>query len=106
MCSNAKRLFRLALGPVLMLLSAVALAARRRGSEPGQYVTWCDRSGRADLRLAHDHPRYLRRIGIGVFGVMFYSIITPQVQGRDEPATFHESTKVEIALDRRALPSS
>ena len=36
-------------------------------------------------------------IGIGVFGVMFYSIIYHRKSKGVTPATFHESTKVEIA---------
>nr|WP_229801931.1 cytochrome c oxidase subunit II [Halioglobus japonicus] len=36
-------------------------------------------------------------IGIGVFGVMFYSIYAHRKSRGHEPATFHESTKVEIA---------
>jgi cytochrome c oxidase subunit 2 len=36
-------------------------------------------------------------IGVGVFGVMFYSIIYHRKSRGVTPATFHESTKVEIA---------
>jgi len=36
-------------------------------------------------------------IGVGVFGVMFYSIIYHRKSKGVTPATFHESTKVEIA---------
>ncbi|MEE4658980.1 MAG: cytochrome c oxidase subunit II [Halieaceae bacterium] len=36
-------------------------------------------------------------IGIGVFGVMFYSIYAHRKSRGVTPATFHESTKVEIA---------
>jgi cytochrome c oxidase subunit 2 len=36
-------------------------------------------------------------IGAGVFGVMFYSIYAHRKSRGHEPATFHESTKVEIA---------
>src|SRR5262249_49188004 len=36
-------------------------------------------------------------IFVGVFGVMFYSIYAHRRSRRAEPATFHESTKVEIA---------
>jgi cytochrome c oxidase subunit 2 len=36
-------------------------------------------------------------IGIGVFGVMFYSIYKHRKSRGVEPATFHESTKLEIA---------
>ena len=36
-------------------------------------------------------------IGVGVFGVMFYSIIYHRKSRGVTPATFHESTKVEIS---------
>ena len=36
-------------------------------------------------------------IGIGVFGVMFYSIIYHRKSRGVKPATFHESTTIEIA---------
>lgn len=96
MCSNAKRLFRLALGPVLMLLSAVTLAAQGEVNQlnmsPG--VT---EVGREIYSLHMIILGICTVIGIGVFGVMFYSIIYHRKSKGVTPATFHESTKVEIA---------
>ena len=96
MCSNAKRLFRLALGPVLMLLSAVTLAAQGEVNQlnmsPG--VT---EVGQEIYSLHMIILGICTVIGIGVFGVMFYSIIYHRKSKGVTPATFHESTKVEIA---------
>jgi cytochrome c oxidase subunit 2 len=96
MCSNAKRLFRLALGPVLMLLSAVTLAAQGEVNQlnmsPG--VT---EVGHEIYSLHMIILGICTIIGIGVFGVMFYSIIYHRKSRGVTPATFHESTKVEIA---------
>jgi cytochrome c oxidase subunit 2 len=96
MCSNAKRLFRLALGPVLMLLSAVTLAAQGEVNQlnmsPG--VT---EVGHEIYSLHMIILGICTVIGIGVFGVMFYSIIYHRKSKGVTPATFHESTKVEIA---------
>ncbi len=95
MCFEAKRLYRLALGPVLMLMSAAALAARE--------VNQLNMSQGA-TEVSHGiyglHMLILgicTVIGIGVFGVMFYSIINHRKSKGVTPATFHESTKVEIA---------
>ena len=96
MCFEAKRLFRLALGPVLMLMSAVAMAA---GAEVSQVNM---RPGVTEVgKEIYDlHMIILwicTIIGVGVFGVMFYSIIYHRKSKGVVPATFHESTKVEIA---------
>ena len=92
---EAKRLFRLALGPVLMLLSAASLAAGSEVSSvnmsPG--VTEVGR-GIYDL-----HTLILvicTVIGIGVFGVMFYSIYAHRKSRGATAATFHENTTIEI----------
>ena len=96
MCFEAKRLFRLALGPVLMLLSAVALAA---GGEVNQ-VNMSPGVTEVGKEIYNLHMLILWIcvvIGVGVFGVMFYSIYAHRKSKGHEPATFHESTKVEIA---------
>ena len=96
MCSEAKRLFRLALGPVLMLLSAAALAA---GGEVNQ-VNMSPGVTEVGKQIYGLHMVIFwicTIIGIGVFGVMFYSIYAHRKSRGVEPATFHESTKVEIA---------
>ncbi len=96
MCFNAKRLFRLALGPVLMLLSAITLAAQGEVNQlnmsPGVTEVGQDIYSLHMIILG-----ICTIIGIGVFGVMFYSIIYHRKSRGVTPATFHESTKVEIA---------
>ncbi len=96
MCFEAKRLFRLALGPVLMLLSAASLAA---GSEVSS-VNMSPGVTEVGSQIYSLHMIILgicTIIGIGVFGVMFYSIYAHRKSQGREPATFHESTTVEIA---------
>jgi cytochrome c oxidase subunit II len=96
MCFEAKRFYRLALGPVLMLMSAVALAA---GAEVNQ-VNMSPGATEVGERIYDLHMIILiicTVIGVGVFGVMFYSIIYHRKSRGVTPATFHESTKVEIA---------
>ena len=96
MCFEAKRLCKLALGPVLMLMTAMAMAA---GGEVSQVNM---RPGVTDVgKDIYDlHMLILiicTVIGAGVFGVMFYSIIYHRKSRGVTPATFHESTRVEIA---------
>ncbi len=96
MCFKAKRLLKLALGPVLMLMSVVALAA---GGEVNQ-VNMSPGATDVGKSIYDLHMIILgicTVIGIGVFGVMFYSIIYHRKSKGVTPATFHESTKVEIA---------
>lgn len=96
MCFEEKRLLKLALGPVLMLMSAVAMATGGEVSSvnmtPG--VTEVGRKI-YDLHMLIFWISTI--IGVGVFGVMFYSIIYHRKSRGVTPATFHESTKVEIA---------
>ncbi len=94
MCFNAKRLSKLALGPVLMLLSAFALAnpeVNQVNMAPG--VT---EVGKEIYDLHMIILGICVVIGIGVFGVMFYSIFYHRKSRGVTPATFHESTQVEI----------
>ncbi len=96
MCFEAKRLLKLALGPVLMLMSVVALAS---GGEASQ-VNMSPGATQVGERIYDLHMIILgicTIIGIGVFGVMFYSIIYHRKSKGFKPAHFHESTKVEIA---------
>jgi cytochrome c oxidase subunit 2 len=93
---QSKRLYRLAFGPVLMLMGAAALAA---GGETNQ-VNMSPGVTSAGQSIYNLHMIILAIcmvIGIGVFGVMFYSIINHRKSKGVTPATFHESTKVEIA---------
>ena len=95
MCFEAKRLLKLALGPVLMLMSVAATAAGGEVSSVNmpQGVT------EVGEKIYDLHMIILwicTIIGVGVFGVMFYSIIYHRKSRGVEPANFHESTKVEI----------
>jgi cytochrome c oxidase subunit II len=99
MCCEAKRLAKLALGPVLILLglvSAGALAAGDKVNEinmsPGVTAVGKDIF---DLHMIIFWICVI--IGALVFGVMFYSIYYHRKSRGVTPATFHESTKVEIA---------
>ena len=96
MCFDAKRLLKRALGPVLILMSAAAMAA---GGEVNQ-VNMSPGVTSVGKEIYDLHMWILgicTVIGIGVFGVMFYSIIYHRKSKGAVPATFHESTKVEIA---------
>ncbi len=95
MCFEAKRLFGLAFAPVLMLMSAAALAA---GGEVNQLnmSPGVTEVGRQIYDLHMIILGICVVIGIGVFGVMFYSIIYHRKSRGVTPSTFHESTKVEI----------
>ncbi|NQX87188.1 MAG: cytochrome c oxidase subunit II [Halioglobus sp.] len=91
----AKQLCKLALGPVLLLMSVIAVAAGDESSinmSPG--VT---EVGRQIYNLHMIILWICVVIGIVVFSVMFYSIIYHRKSRGVTPATFHESTKVEIA---------
>jgi cytochrome c oxidase subunit 2 len=95
MSFEAKRLLKLALSPVLMLISAGALAS---GSEVSQ-VNMPVGVTEVGQQIYDLHMLILWIcviIGLGVFGVMFYSIIYHRKSRGVIPATFHESTKVEI----------
>jgi len=93
---HAKRLWSFSLGPVLMLLSAFALAygpeANQMNMAPGPTEV-----GHKVYDLHMIILGICTVIGIGVFGVMFYSIFHHRKSKGVKPATFHESTKVEIA---------
>ena len=95
MCVEAKRLLKLALTPVLMLLSAATLAndkVNEVNMSPGVTAVGQDIF---DLHMLIFWICVV--IGILVFGVMFYSIIYHRKSRGVKPSTFHESTKVEIA---------
>ena len=96
MCSKAKRLLKLALGPVLMLTSAVALGY---GPEVNQ-VNMAPGVTEVGEQIYDLHMLIFwicTIIGLGVFGVMFYSIIYHRKSKGAVASHFHESTKVEIA---------
>jgi cytochrome c oxidase subunit II len=93
---EAKRLCKLALGPVLSLMSVIAMAA---GDEVSEYNM--EPGVTAVGHEVYDLHMIILWIcvviGAVVFGVMFYSIIYHRKSRGVTPATFHESTKVEIA---------
>ena len=96
MCSKAKRLLKLALGPVLMLTSAVVLGY---GPEVNQ-VNMAPGVTEVGEQIYDLHMLIFwicTIIGLGVFGVMFYSIIYHRKSKGAVASHFHESTKVEIA---------
>ena len=96
MCFEAKRLSKLAFGPVLMLLSAATMAA---GGEISS-VNMSPGVTEVSKQIFDLHTYILiicTVIGAGVFGVMFYSIYAHRKSKGVTPATFHESTAVEIA---------
>ncbi len=94
MSFEAKRLWKLALGPVLILMSAAVVGAEVNQVNMSQGAT---EVGRDIYNLHMLILGICTVIGIGVFGVMFYSIIYHRKSKGVTPATFHESTKVEIA---------
>ncbi len=95
MCFKAKRLLRLAPAPVLMFLSAAALAAGGEVNQMNMSPGVTELGG--EIYNLHMLILWICVvIGAGVFGVMFYSIIYHRKSRGVTPATFHESTKVEI----------
>jgi len=99
MCFEAKRLAKLALGPVLMLMSLISTAAIAAGEKVNEV-----NMPRGVTEVGHNifdlHMTIFWIcviIGVIVFGVMFYSIIYHRKSRGVTPSQFHESTKVEIA---------
>ncbi|MFA7553178.1 MAG: cytochrome c oxidase subunit II [Spongiibacteraceae bacterium] len=96
---RAKRLKKLALSPVLLLLSLLSAS------------TWAEEAQRWQMNLTPGVTEVGSEvydlhmivlwiciwIGIIVFGVMFYSVFTHRKSKGAKPADFHESTVVEIA---------
>ncbi|MDC0362482.1 cytochrome c oxidase subunit II [Halioglobus sp.] len=93
---EAKRLLQLALVPVLLLMSVIASAADG-GLSSINMSPGVTEVGRQIYDLHMIILGICVVIGILVFGVMFYSIIYHRKSRGVTPATFHESTKVEIA---------
>ncbi|MEQ9396358.1 cytochrome c oxidase subunit II [Haliea sp.] len=99
MLLKANRLFKLALGPVLMLLSLASAGALAAGSKVNQ-VNMSPGATEVGQRIYDLHMLIFWIcviIGALVFAVMFYSIYYHRKSRGVTPATFHESTKVEIA---------
>ena len=99
MCFDAKRLVRLALSPVLILMAWVSAGAQAAGDKMNEInmpagVTALGR----DIYDLHMLIFWICVVtGVIVFGVMFYSIYYHRKSRGVTPATFHESTRVEIA---------
>ncbi len=99
MCFDVKRLCKAALGPVLILMSAISSGAWAAESKMNQLnmpvsVTEVGREI-YDLHMLILWISVI--IGLLVFGVMFYSIYYHRKSRGVTPSTFHESTAVEIA---------
>lgn len=96
---QASRLNKLALSPVLMLLSLLSTGA------------WAEEAQRWQVNMTPGVTDIGAKIydlhmivfwicvwiGVVVFGLMFYSVITHRKSKGAKPADFHESTSVEIA---------
>ena len=99
MCFEAKRLYQLALGPLLMLMSMVSTGAWANDSEAStvNMTAGVTSVGQSIYDLHMTILWICVIIGLLVFGVMFYSIYYHRKSRGVTPATFHESTTVEIA---------
>jgi cytochrome c oxidase subunit 2 len=99
MCFKAKRLFQLALGPVLVLLCLFSTGSFAEGTEASLYnmTQSVTEVGQEIYSLHMLILWFCVAIGVVVFGVMFYSIYAHRKSKGAIAATFHESTKVEIA---------
>ncbi|MEM8660304.1 MAG: cytochrome c oxidase subunit II [Pseudomonadota bacterium] len=96
MCFDAKRLLWLALGPVLTITSFSAQSSDQEISSINMPRGVTDvGSNIYDLHMLIFWICVV--IGVLVFGVMFWSIYHHRKSKGVKPATFHESTKVEIA---------
>ena len=99
MCCFAKRLLSRLLGPVLMLMALLSGSALAQDSERSSVnmAPGVTEIGHSIFDLHMTILWICVIIGVLVFGVMFYSIIYHRKSRGVTPATFHESTKVEIA---------
>lgn len=104
MCLQAKRLYKLALSPVLLLLSGAALmmSAATALAEEGQRWQVNMTPGVTEVgKQIYDLHMLIFWIcvwiGIGVFAVMFYSIFTHRKDLGYKAKHFHENTTLEIA---------
>lgn len=99
MLLKANRLFKLALGPVLMLLSLASAGALAAESKVNQ-VNMSPGVTEIGQKIYDLHMLIFWIcviIGAIVFAVMFYSVYYHRKSRGVKPSTFHESTKVEIA---------
>lgn len=99
MVLKANRLRKLALAPVLMLLSLASAGVLAAGGKVNQ-VNMSPGATEIGQSIFDLHMLIFWIcviIGALVFGVMFYSIYYHRKSRGVTPSTFHESTKVEIA---------
>lgn len=101
MYQQAKRLYKLALCPVLMLLSLLSSGAWATEGGPQRWQTNMTPGVTEVGAKIYDLHMFVFWVcvvvGIIVFGVMFYSVFAYRKERHEEPATFHENTKLEIA---------
>jgi cytochrome c oxidase subunit 2 len=101
MYQQAKRLYKLALCPVLMLLSLLSTGAWATEGNPQRWQTNMTPGVTEVGAKIYDLHMFVFWVcvvvGIIVFGVMFYSVFAYRKERHEEPATFHENTKLEIA---------
>lgn len=96
---QAKRLYKLALSPVLLLLSLLSTGAWAEEAQRWQ-VNMTPGVTEVGEKIYDLHMTILWIcvwIGVVVFGVMMYSVFTHRKSLGAKPADFHESTAVEIA---------
>jgi|AntAceMinimDraft_5_1070358.scaffolds.fasta_scaffold00117_23 cytochrome c oxidase subunit 2 len=94
---KAKRLCKLALGPVLLLMSVIAMAAGDDNISAYNMPRGVTEVGHQIYNLHMIILWICVVIGVAVFAVMFYSIYYHRKSRGFKASTFHESTKVEIA---------
>jgi cytochrome c oxidase subunit 2 len=99
MCFRAKRLLWRLAGPVLMLLSLLSTGVRADESKANEInmPIGVTELGASVYNLHMIVLWICVVIGAVVFGVMFYSMFAHRKSRGVTPATFHESTKIEMA---------
>ena len=99
MHSQAKRLYKLALSPVLLLLSLLSTGAWAEEAQRWQVnMTPGVTEVGAEIYDLHMTVFWICVwIGVFTFGAMFYSVFTHRKSKGVKPADFHESTTIEIA---------
>ncbi|MBD2857565.1 cytochrome c oxidase subunit II [Spongiibacter sp. KMU-158] len=102
MQQQAKRLLKLALNPVLVLLSLMSSGVWAATAEKAEH--WRGNMTPGVTEVGHKiYDLHMLVfwicvvVGIIVFGLMFYSVFAYRKERHSEPATFHENTKLEIA---------
>ncbi len=94
---QAKRLYKLALSPVLLLLALFSTGAWAEGSQQWNMTPGVTDIGAKIYDLHMTVFWICVWVGVIVFGILFYSVFTYRKSAGSEPAKFHENTKLEIA---------